>query len=233
MAVSRRVRLFLILSGILAAILVVALLSLYVAVCYEPAFYFDALEVDDALLEKGSNRMLQQTVALTGAVKKEGDWEALFTAEQINGWLAVDMVENHPKLLPPYLYDPRVMIQPRGITVACRYEHDGLNTVLSLTFEPYMPEPNVIAMRFVNARAGLLPIPLGNVLERFTEAAHDMQWHVTWRHAGSDPVAMLSFPFDDDKRTMQMKTIRLGDGEIYVAGSTVAKKPPEKSPVKP
>jgi hypothetical protein len=88
-----------------------------------------------------------------------------------------------------------------------------------------MAEPNVIAMRFVNARAGLLPIPLGNVLDRFTQAARDMQWHIAWRHAGNDPVAMLSFPPSDDERPMRIEMLRLGEGEIYVAGNTSAKKP--------
>jgi hypothetical protein len=225
MAVSRKIRLLLILSGSLAAIVAVALLALYGAACYEPAFYREAMEIDDDTLEKGSDRMLQQTTALAGAVKKKGEWDALFTAEHINGWLAVDMVNNHPNLLPPTLHDPRVVIHPKGITIACRFEQDNISTVLSLTVEPYMPEPNVIALRFIQARAGLLPIPLGDVLDRFTQAVRDLQWHVAWRHAGNDPVAMLSFPPNDDDRPMQIETLRLGEGEIYVAGSTAAKKP--------
>ena len=35
------------------------------------------------------------------------------------------------------------------------------SSVISLTIEPYVPEPNVLALRIVKARAGLLPMPLG------------------------------------------------------------------------
>ena len=99
------------------------------------------MEIEPAALEAGSNRMLQQTTALASAVKKKDAWEALFTSEQINGWLAVDMVKNHPNVLPPMLHDPRVAIDPTGITIACRFEQDSIDTVLSLTVEPYASGP--------------------------------------------------------------------------------------------
>ena len=222
---SRRVRLLLIITGSLAMIVVLVLLALYLAARHEPAFYREAMEIEPAALEEDSDRMLQQTTALAGAVKKKGEWKALFTAEEINGWLAVDMAKNHPHALPPMLRDPRVAIHPTGITIACRFEQDSISTVLSVTVEPYVSEPNVVALRIVNARVGLLPAPLGNVLDRLTKAARDMRFRVEWRHAGSDPVALLSFLPTDDDRPVRIETLRLGEGEIYVAGSTPAKKP--------
>jgi hypothetical protein len=177
------------------------------------------MELEPETLEKGSDQMLRQAAALEGAVVKVGHWEALFTAEQINGWLAVDRAQNYPNSLPPTMSDPRVAIDPKQVTFACRYQEGSTNSVLSLTIEPSVPEPNVLALRIVKARAGLLPLPLGQVLDQFTEAAHDMQLHLEWRRVGGDPVAMVSLPEDDD-RQVRIDTLRLGDGEIYVAGST-------------
>jgi hypothetical protein len=215
----------LLIVGGLAATSVLTLLGVYLAARHEPAFYHEALHIDRAVLEKGSDRMLQQTTALVSAVKKRGRWEALFTAEQINGWLAVDLVRNHPNALPPVLHDPRVAIDAKRITVACRFDHDGLSSVLSLTVEPYVPEPNVVALRIVRARAGLLPVPLGQVLDRLSEAARDMQIHLEWRRAGGDPVAMFSLPPAADDRPVRIETLRLGKGEVYVGGTTQAAKP--------
>ena len=166
---TRRVRLTVLIVGSFAALAILLLLGLYLAARHEPTFYREALHIDRVVLEKGSDRMLQQTTALASAVKKPGHWESLFTAEQINGWLAVDLVRNHPHTLPPELHDPRVAIDPKRITVACCFDHDGLHSVLSLTIEPYVPEPNILALRIVSARAGLLPVPLGQVLDRITE----------------------------------------------------------------
>ncbi len=222
---SRRLRLLLLIIGGLAVLVVLILLGLYLAARHEPVFYREAMEIEPVVLEKASDRMLQQATALASAVKKEGHWEALFTAEQINGWLAVDMVKNHSNALPPTLRDPRVVIDPKQVTIACRFQQGGAESVLSLTVEPYVPEPNVVALRIVKARAGLLPLPLRPVTDGLSQAARDMQLRLEWRHTGSDPVAMLSFPSSTDNRLVRIETLRLGDGEIYVAGTTPAKKP--------
>jgi hypothetical protein len=223
--VTHKLRLALLIVGGLAFLAVVAFLGLYMAARHEPEFYREAMEIDPAVLEQASGRMLQQATALTGAVKREGRWEALFTAEQINGWLAVDMARNHPHTLPPALHDPRVAIDSKHVIIACRFEQGGASSVLSLTVEPYVPEPNVIALRIVRARAGLLPVPLGQVIEGLSRAARDMQFHLQWRSAGGDPVAMLSFPPTEDDRPVRIETLRLGEGEIYVAGGTQTQKP--------
>jgi hypothetical protein len=217
---SRRKRL-LIAAGS-AVLVALGLFGVYLAARHEPAFYHEAMHVDRAVLEKASDRMLQQTTALASAVKKRGRWEALFTAEQINGWLAVDLVRNHPNTLPPELHDPRVAIDPQRIAVACRFDRDGLTSVLSLTVEPYLPEPNVLALRILSARAGLLPVPLGQVLDRISQAARDMHVRLEWRRAGGDPVAMLSLPPAADDRPVRIETLRLGEGEVYVGGTTEA-----------
>ncbi len=222
---SRRNRLLLFAAVGAAVLIVLGLFGVYLAARHEPAFYHEAMHIDRAVLEKGSDRMLQQTTALASAVKKRGHWEALFTAEQINGWLAVDLVRNHPNTLPPVLHDPRVAIDPKRITIACRFDQDGLSSVLSLTVEPYLPEPNVVALRIVSARAGLLPVPLGQVLDRISEAARDMHVHLDWRRAGGDPVAMFSLPPTADDQPMRIEALRLGEGEVYVGGTTQAAKP--------
>lgn len=211
-------RLLLLLGGLLAA--VVALLAVYLAVRHEPEFYREAMETDHAVLEKGSNRMLQHAAKLTGDLRGQKPWKALFTADEINGWLAVDMMKNHPGTLPPSMRDPRVIIDPAQVTIACRFQQNGVESVLSLTVEPSVPEPNVLALRIVKARAGLLPVPLGQVLEQIKKAAGDMRLDLRWRRAGGDPVAMLSLPPSDEDRPVRIDTLQLGEGEIYVAGGT-------------
>jgi hypothetical protein len=223
--VSRKLRRTLLIVGGLVLLAAFLGLGLDLAAQHEPAFYREAVEIDAAAAEKQSDLMLQRATALASAVKKEDHWEALFTAKQINGWLAVDMIKNHPKTMPPNFSDPRVAIQGRRIIIACRCRLAGFNSVLSLTVEPYVPEPNMVLVRIIKARAGLLPLPLGGVLERISQVARDMQLHLKWRHAGGDPVAVLSFPSADGDRPVSIETLRLGDGEIYVAGSTERRKP--------
>jgi hypothetical protein len=224
MAVSRKLRISLWILGGLAALIAVVLLALYLAARHEPEFYRAAMEIEPALLETASDQMLQQTTALASSVKKPGKWESLFTARQINGWLAIDMVNNHPTTLPPMMRDPRVEIDSDEVTVACRFEQGGVVSILSLTVQPYVPEPNVIALRIIRARAGLLPLPLKKVTESFAKAARDLQLHLEWKQSGGDPVAFLSLPSDaDDDRQISLDTLRLGAGEIYLSGTTKRK----------
>lgn len=220
-----RIRVSLLLLGCLVVLALLALLMLYIAVRHVPGFYREAMEIPQGKLEKGSDRMLRQTAALESAANKEEHWEVLVTAEEINGWLAVDLEKNHPNALPPTLRDPRVAIDKNGITAACRFERKGTRTILSLTIAPSIPEPNVVALRIVRARAGLLPMPLEKVFDRISKTARKLQLHLECR-SGDDPVALLSLPDSkDDGRIVRIETIRLGDGEIYIAGTTKRKEP--------
>ncbi|MBN2473469.1 MAG: hypothetical protein JXB62_02585 [Pirellulales bacterium] len=187
-----------------------------------PQFYRDAMAVAPAVQRKASDQMLRRATALVNEVQEEGHWQALFTAEQINGWLAVDLVENHPQALPPSLRDPRVAIDPSGVTLGCRFHQGQLTSVLSLAVEPYLPEPNVLALRICRARAGTLPVPLGEVLDRVSAAAGEANLHVHWRQIDGDPVVFIAIPQprDQEDRMVQIESLHLGEDEILLTGST-------------
>ena len=96
-----------------------------------------------------------------------------------------------------------------------------VSTVLTLTVEPYVPEENVLALRIVRVRAGLVPMPLEKVLDGISDAARRSEWRLEWRQSGGDPVALLSAPPPDNERDLAVKieTIRLGKGDIFVSGA--------------
>lgn len=218
---SRRLRLSLWIAGLCVVIVVLVLVGLYLAVRHEPAFYRATLDINRAALEKGSDRMLRKATALQNALMRPGRWELRVTAEEINGWLAVDLPRNHPSALPPSLGDPRVAISPDEMILACRYDAGGVRSVLSLTVQPYLAQPNVVALRIVRARAGLLPMPLKTVLDGLSGAAHAMQSRLTWADADGMPVALLSMPDDmDADRTVRIEALELLDGAVRITVAT-------------
>lgn len=198
-------------------------LALYVALRHTPEFYRQALAMDAATQHLASDQMLQQATALASDANKPGRWQAVFTAEQINGYLAVQLPKDHPKLLPPTFHDPRIAITPQHVTLACRYKDARVACVLSLTVEVYLADPNVIALRIRRARAGSIPLPLDDVLRHITQATKDMAWRVEWRQAEGDPVAQVHLPLTrtKDGKQIRIDSLRLDDGEIYVAGTTL------------
>ncbi len=221
-----RLRVSLLFLGGLVVLALFALLLLYIAARHVPEFYRSALEIPQEKLQQGSDDMIRQAAALESAANKEGHWEALITAEEINGWLAVDLKKNHAESLPPTISDPRVAIGKEGITLACRYGEDSGSYILNLTIAPYVAEENVLALRIVRARVGLFPLALKPITDRITAAAREMQLHLEWRRGGGDPVALLSLPdVAEGRRTVKIDAIRLGDGEIYISGTTEKKKP--------
>jgi len=207
--------------GILLAV-AGGLLLLYKGAQQVPEEYRQAVDVEHNALQDGSDEMLRQAAALASDVKKEGQWRALFTARQINGWLAVDLPENHPRTLPETMSDPRVVIKPDCIMLFCRFQRKNLESVLSLTVEPYMAEPNVLALRIRRVRAGLVPMPLENVLAAVSKAARKAELPLQWRRADGDPVALVTIPQprDAQNKVVEIESLRLGEGEVYLSGRT-------------
>lgn len=211
-------------GGVLVILLVLG--GIYWATQQAPGFYEETLHADPAKQAAASNQMLQQATALVSDVKKRGQWRTLFTAEQINGWLAVDLPKNHASSIPSEVGEPRVQIRPEELTLACRYEGRGMKTVLSLTIDAYLAKPNVVALRIKRARAGRLPLPLDKVLDAISKTAQHLDLPLQWQQEGSDPVALITIPphRGDDDKLVRIESLTLGDGEIYLAGSTEAKK---------
>jgi len=203
-------------------IAVLALGSTYWAARRVPEFYQEVLQAEPAALKQNSDQLLENAAALASSARNEGRWQALFTAEQINGWLAVDVVKNFPELLPPGVSDPRVAIHPGRIALACRYLDGPVETVLSLEGEVYLQEPNVLSVRILRARAGALPAPLGSLLKGISRAADDAELQLRWLQAGGDPVAVIRLqPSDGERNKIRIEAIELREGEIYLAGRTI------------
>lgn len=186
-----------------------------------PDFYREAVRIEPARQQSANEALLQNAAALASNVRKEGRWQALFTAEQVNGWLAVDLKENYPDLLPDEVVEPRVKLSADGATIACRYVHGTVQTVLSLKVEPYMVEPNIVALRIKEVRAGNVPLPLTQVLDALTSAAENLELPIRWLQTDGDPVALVSIPPRHDEKTeYRLEVLELRQDELYVAGHT-------------
>jgi len=220
--VRKRLRLLLILATAVLLVLAGLLGVLYWALRYVPPAYREAIESAPVQLREDNDALLQQASALSSDVQRRGTWEAVFTADEINGWLAVDLIENHPDTLPPMFQDPRVAINPGEITLFCRIRRWGVSSVVSLRLEPYVVEPNVVAARIHSPRAGRLPMPLGEILDRISQAASRLGVPLQWRQADGDPVVMATIPAPRNRgdRAMELEAIELRAGEVYIRGTT-------------
>lgn len=212
--------------GIVVGVLVLVVAGLagwaYYASQQVPDFYHKALAEPPPDQEKKSDAFITEATELYNELRREGRWEALFTAEEINSWLAVDLVRNHSGSLPPGISNPRIALADGGVILACRYETSKISTVLSLHVDASLAEDNVIALRFRKARAGNLPLPMGEVLDNLSREAARHNIPVRWLQADSDPVALISIPAParEQKLVYSVDTMRIGERGVYISGTS-------------
>ncbi len=216
---------FLIISAIAAGSLLllaaVGLLIVWRASQVVPDFYTQVLNAETAEQRGASDTMIQKASVLASDVQKPGRWEALFTEQEVNGWLAVDLKENHGDSLPPGIADPRVVVEPSGLRMACRAQRGGIETVLSVTLDVYLAEPGVLGIRIRRVRAGALPLPLADVLDQIRDVGDRQGLRIRWQQAEGDPVALFPInPVVKGDKSVVIDTLGLAEGEIYVSGTT-------------
>ena len=212
----------------ISAVVLLLSVAITLAVAYQatqqvPEFYLQAIKSNPQQQQQASTEMFNRGSRLLQKTKKHGRWQAEFTADQINGYLAIDLEKQFPDVLPAEVKDPRVAITPGRATIACRYESDRISSVLSLGISIYLSEPNVVALRVHKARAGRLPLPLSEVLDVITTTAQHMELPLEWRQIDGDPVALITIPRprDEANRPVILESLELREGLFYVAGKTL------------
>ncbi|MBX7073232.1 MAG: hypothetical protein K1X71_08795 [Pirellulales bacterium] len=204
----------------LAAVTGIAIMS-YGAYRFEPAFYADALAAQSTDQSVANNELLEHASALTADAQHDRSWKALFSARQINGWLAIDVPKNHPDLLPIGITAPRVAIDRGRLSLAFRYGHGRLSAVCSVDLAVSMAAPDLLAIRVDNFRAGLIPIPMGRILDAISQQARRAGVAIEWKQSDGNPVALVRMsPFENRDQRFFVRSIEMHDGEMYVTGQT-------------
>ncbi len=231
---NRSGRILLLMILVVVAVLLAGGTWVWWALHRVPDFYSKTVFVPPETLRPASNQMLRNTAALTSDLqRKSGQWQAVFTAEQINGWLAVDVPQNHPKSIPPSMSDPRVAIEPGKLTIAARYAGDIGESVISLETDIFLPKdrPDTIAIRIRALRAGAVPIGIKKIVDGLTHSATESEWDLRWRQLDGDPVAYLSpTPREGQRQVWHIDTLELRANEIFIAGHTGEKSGSQEEP---
>ena len=211
-------------AAIVAAVVLivagVSLFSVYQASQQVPEFYRHAIARDPAGQQQARDEFVAQATALASDLHRGGRWQSVFTADQINAWLALELARLYPELMPGDLRDPRIVIRDNEATIACRHGNGEITSVLSLTADAYLQGPNVLALRIRRARVGALPVPLGQVLDGISHAARQLNLRLEWRKTHGDPVALVTFsrPHSAGSESLTLQAIELRQDELFLAG---------------
>ncbi|MCA9261261.1 MAG: hypothetical protein KDA61_18730 [Planctomycetales bacterium] len=170
-----------------------------------------------------STAMVDRAASLVNDARRDGDWSAAFTQDEINAWLSVEAPEKHPELFLPGVRDARTSIDETGVWAACRYDEGPLGSaVYSVQLYPTVVEPNLLAVRIDGAWAGAAPLPLGPLREQVALQLDDLGLDVSWSRSDGSPLLLLRIPEDafDDGRLRQLTTLACGEGAIELGGVT-------------
>lgn len=201
-----------------------ALVGVYSALRSEPSFYVEALASPAANAEAAGEELERNVLALHNDAHDAATWSAVFTDEQVNGWLSVDLPEKFPQLLPRSVSDPRVHFAPGEVRLGCRLTDDRVATVVSATVSVQLAEePNTLAVRIHGAWAGRVPLPLKGLLDHVREAADRADVPLRWGQMDGDPVALIPLtdlsPLDGGRQP-RLTHIEFGEGTLRLQGHT-------------
>ena len=214
---------------LLALLVVLSILGAYFASRQVPQFYTEALAAERPAQAEAGHELERRALELRNELQRAGQWKATFTDDQINGWLAVDLVEKFPDLLPPEVQAPRVAINQEEVQLAFRYHSPEVDTVVSFAASVALTEEtNVVAVRIRRARAGALPIPLTQFLDRIANKVEGTDLEIRWSQIDGDPVALIRLPrehTDLADKTLRLERFELRDGEAILSGRTEQRSP--------
>ncbi len=215
----------------LTAAAAISLVSMYRASRHVPEFYERALAAKPEVQKAAGQKFEQQALALHNQVRHPGRWEARFTQDEINGWLAAELPVKFPNALPRGVLDPRIALDASQVQLAVRYERGDTKAVVSLSGQVQLTaEPNELAVQIDAVRAGALPLPFAQFKDDIAERAARAGVPLRWTEAEGVPVALLQLPLDprDFKgKHLVVEELRLLAGELIVAGCT--QPPPESA----
>jgi hypothetical protein len=219
-------------GSLVAAALIVVIAGAYYAARQVRPFYEQALRIEPEVLQRGSRELESRATALYSDAKQQGQWQALFTAEQINGWLATQLAANKESRLPKNFRDPRVAIAPNLLTLGFRTTSGGVDMVVTVDASVFLTEEGAVGIHLKSVRAGALPLPVMQLADELATACQKMSLPVRWTQQEGKPVALVELHSDPsaDKRQFYIDAIELGESELYVAGHTETGASSRRSP---
>ncbi len=215
--------------GLILAILSGGIAWLWYASQQVPEFYQAAVVIPQVQAEVQGDRLERAVLELQNNVRREEQFQLTFTAEECNGWLAVDLVEKFPKLLPRGTSEPRVAFEPGTMLIAFRQDQQAMHTIVTLALEPLLvAEKNQLAVRVRQVKAGSLSLPLGPLLEEVAQRARGAKIPLRWEQHEGSPLAIIPLQFLSEayrEKHVILDSIVITTGQMTITGHTLPLEP--------
>lgn len=218
--VKRWIKIFLMALGGAFLLGLIVFQILLILASRAPDFYLEKVQLDPVQASQMSDQLLQKTTALAGQVQHPGRWYQVFTEDEINAWLAVDLPKNHRHLLPPELSDPRIKLESDTVRIAVKARHGLLSGILTIDIHVQSPEENTIVLSFRRVSLGALPLPFRPMIERLKNFAAQAGWEIREMQKDGLPTFVIRIPpvADEKGQIRELTWLRIADGRVELSG---------------
>lgn len=201
--------------GVLASTLVV---GTWLCLTYQPSYYRDIVLLPREQRAGKAKKFVAQSLQLRNDICNEPTWEAVFTDQEVNAWLAEDLVTHFADQLPPEVNEPRVLFELNRITLAFLLKQGAVQSVITVVARPRVPGGNTVELTLEKIRAGILPVPADNVLDRIIEYARYHGVDAEWTRKDGYPVVLMRYTPNVEREDVQLEELRIRAGQIRLAG---------------
>lgn len=189
---------------------------------YVPEFYKKASHFYPVSPKIARKQLDAEVEQLQVDAAKQGTWYTAFSDQQINAWLLEEWPVKFPLLQRYGAREPRVQIQDNRLLAAVRFTRGGIDTIVSCEIKTELTEqPNMLAVKVSNLRAGALPLPMSSFLKTISKEAARGGLDIRWDMTPDGPIALVTVPSDDPRYTISpvvVETVHLVRGALYLAG---------------
>jgi hypothetical protein len=211
---SKRVLWFGVSLGVIASIPA----GIWFCLTYQPSYYRAMVRLTREQRAGKAKKFVAQSLQLRNDICNEPNWEAVFTDQEVNAWLAEDLVTHFADQLPPEVNDPRVLFELDRVTLAFQLRQRGVRSVITVVARPRVPEGNTVELTLEKIRAGILPVPADNVLDRIIEYARYHGVDVEWSRKDGYPVVVVRYNPSIDREDVRLEELQILAGQIRLAG---------------
>ncbi len=190
----------------------------WLCLTYQPSYYRDIVLQSREQREGKARKFVAQSLQLRNDICNEPNWEAVFTDQEVNAWLAEDLVSHFADQMPPEVNEPRVLFELDRIILAFQLRQRGVQSVITVVARPRVPEGNTVELTLEKIRAGILPVPADNVLDRVIEYARSHGIDVEWARKDGYPVVLVRYTPNLNRDDVQLEELQIRSGQVRLAG---------------
>jgi hypothetical protein len=219
--------------GLCPGILATIPMGIWFSLTYQPSYYRHMVHLTRAQRAGQAKKFVAQSLQLRNDICNEPTWEAVFSDQEVNAWLAEDLVTHFLDQLPPEVNEPRLMFELDKVTLAFQLRQRGVESVITVVARPRVPEGNTVELTLEKIRAGILPVPADNVLDRIIEYARLHGVDVEWTRKDGYPVVVLRYTPNVEREDVQLEELQIRAGQIRLAGRSDRAKGAFQRPILP